>query len=482
MIPQESLTNLEPFHLEQGVNYLVRSNFDSVEEYPSLIGQITALPLVIAGVKDASQLPPQGVIYQSRLVVVMFGAMILIVCYWLTRYFFSGRAALLATTFLLFNPTFLSHSHYVSTDIGATMFFLVAWVMFLAFVKQPTWIRSLILGVVVGAVAAANMLALLFLLISIIMFIFFSLPARIFSGLKHYGKGSIVIVVVALLVLWGSFHFQMTPFPLRQYGNHLVSTFQHIQDDRLDYVNGSYRLGQWHDVIEIYLIKTPLPELILLFTTGLYFLVTVSQKATRQILKRIYLPAVIVFSVSLLLNTPPMVRYLLFASPFLAVSSGIVLDKLFLATVGKLVTLLMVLWMIGSTLLVMPHPLIFHNQFVADGLTTLTDSNLDWGQGLIRLAKYLKINRLNGILLSYSGKDDARRYGFINLIPNDVKIQDDKCALHMIGDTSDPEKAAIIISTTNWQQCGYMNQSIFQTSKIQTVISGMFLVFPYEKF
>ena len=50
------------------------------------------------------------------------------------------------------------------------------------------------------------------------------------------------------------------------------------------------------------------------------------------------------------------------------------------------------LWMVGSIVWILPHYLSYFNEFVggpAKGYYYLIDSNIDWGQDLIRLHEYL---------------------------------------------------------------------------------------------
>jgi hypothetical protein len=65
--------------------------------------------------------------------------------------------------------------------------------------------------------------------------------------------------------------------------------------------------------------------------------------------------------------------------------------------------------------LVPPHHLAYFNELAggpAGGVRNLGDSNLDWGQGLRTLARWLEQRRIEGpIGLAYFGTADPRAYG-----------------------------------------------------------------------
>jgi hypothetical protein len=61
-----------------------------------------------------------------------------------------------------------------------------------------------------------------------------------------------------------------------------------------------------------------------------------------------------------------------------------------------------------------PYPVAYFNELVggpAGGRRILSDSNLDWGQGLSALADYVQEEKLDGIYLSYFGTAPPEYYG-----------------------------------------------------------------------
>ena len=72
------------------------------------------------------------------------------------------------------------------------------------------------------------------------------------------------------------------------------------------------------------------------------------------------------------------------------------------------------LWYGAGTLRVHPHHLAYFNEIAggpANGWRLLVDSNLDWGQDLKRLARWMRTNDVPRLKLSYFGSADPAYYG-----------------------------------------------------------------------
>ncbi|MBD3238694.1 MAG: phospholipid carrier-dependent glycosyltransferase [Candidatus Moranbacteria bacterium] len=70
-------------------------------------------------------------------------------------------------------------------------------------------------------------------------------------------------------------------------------------------------------------------------------------------------------------------------------------------------------WLFLTNLFVYPHYLAFFNQYIGgseNGWKYMVDSNLDWGQDLIRLKKYIKKNKIHDIKIDYFGGGNLDYY------------------------------------------------------------------------
>ncbi len=74
----------------------------------------------------------------------------------------------------------------------------------------------------------------------------------------------------------------------------------------------------------------------------------------------------------------------------------------------------LMIWLVISSIFIFPHHISYFNEFVggpSHGYKYLVDSNLDWGQDLIRLKKFLNKEGEDSVILSYFGSADPNYYG-----------------------------------------------------------------------
>ncbi len=161
-------------HVPAGYAYVFLRDYRLNPEHPPLIKMLAALPLAFTDLnfptnakswtEDINGQWTQGAIflYESgnnpdtilRLMrlplmglAVLFGWMLFV---W-TRRHFDDRVALLTLFFYAFSPTFITHSRFVTTDLGAAFGFFIGIAAFLAFLRDPTPRSIIIAGLALGA-------------------------------------------------------------------------------------------------------------------------------------------------------------------------------------------------------------------------------------------------------------------------------------------------------------------------------------------
>jgi len=75
--------------------------------------------------------------------------------------------------------------------------------------------------------------------------------------------------------------------------------------------------------------------------------------------------------------------------------------------------LILIIWYILEALIISPHFIAYFNEFVGgakNGYKYVVDSNLDWGQDLKRLAKFVEQNNINKIKVDYFGGGSPAYY------------------------------------------------------------------------
>ncbi|MEK9143475.1 MAG: hypothetical protein AAB481_02520 [Patescibacteria group bacterium] len=118
----ESLTYDEVFYLEEGRGILMGAV--SRDPYnPPLMPILTGLPL-IAGLDTLIRSPlPMYKAFPARMVTVTLGVILLVATSIVGARIFGTPVGLVAAFLLAFNPNILANSHYVTSDVGVTLFF-----------------------------------------------------------------------------------------------------------------------------------------------------------------------------------------------------------------------------------------------------------------------------------------------------------------------------------------------------------------------
>lgn len=175
---------------------------------------------------------------------------------------------------------------------------------------------------------------------------------------------------------------------------------------RLSYLMGEFSDRGWLSYFPIaFAIKTPVATMALL-AAGLAALVLRRARSRDTIL----LAGLLVFAVVYLaymingrLNIG--LRHILPVYPVFYVLAGA--SAAWLATrVGRVLVGLALAWLLVANLLAHPHYLSYFNELVGGpsrGYLYLADSNVDWGQDLLRLRKYARQHPTESIKLSYFG-------------------------------------------------------------------------------
>lgn len=175
---------------------------------------------------------------------------------------------------------------------------------------------------------------------------------------------------------------------------------------RTAFLMGEYSETGWRTYFPIaFAIKTPLPTLGLL-VAGVVALARRRGHPADPVL----LVGLVTFAVvyaAYMINSPLNIghRHLLPIYPVFFVVAGAAVVWL-KSRPGRLLLAAGVTWLAGANLWIHPHYLAYFNELIggpARGHLYLTDSNIDWGQDLLRLADYARHHPGEPIRLSYFG-------------------------------------------------------------------------------
>jgi len=367
-----------------------------------------------------------------------------------SRELFGDAGGIVSLALWVFCPNVLAHGGLVTPDVGSAVFaFLATW-QFWRYLKHPTTADALLAGLLLGLVEASKFtfVILPFIWMALAAVTWWqnrtSQNATVKLTLSRAAGHAALVMLVSLLVLNSVYQFDGTGKPLGSFDfKSDLLTVERPADDgdkptrvncfrntRLEHVPApfpkhylvgidaqathvdtrgqpKYLRGEWREPEEdgwwyyyLYglLVKLPLGTLALL---GAAAVAVCFRRTRRDVLSELalLLPAVallVLLSSGVKLNSH--VRYALPVLPFLFVGAGrlgLLWTHLSWRGKGALVKgalLAMLAFNIVSVLRVHPDYLTYFNEAAGgphNGWRHLTDSNIDWGQGLIPLHEWL---------------------------------------------------------------------------------------------
>jgi len=259
--------------------------------------------------------------------------------------------------------------------------------------------------------------------------------------------------------------YQFSPLDV-YYWTGLKKVMAGVESGRSSFLMGKYSITGWFYYFFVaFFLKTPIPFLLLLAATA--FLKPLWQKD-----RMLYIlwPAAFYFALSCYSKVNIGHRHIMPVYPFLILwVSGIyplIKNNWQKLLFGALLCLYALCAVKTS-----PWHLSYFNEFIKspdEGYKYMTDSNLDWGQGLKELSKYLKEQGIDSIYFCYFGVGDPhyygiryRPFGFIDNIsyPKTSFREGDSI------DFSKQKKVLFAISATNLQATYYADKNAFAAFK-----------------
>jgi Dolichyl-phosphate-mannose-protein mannosyltransferase len=161
----------------------------------------------------------------------------------------------------------------------------------------------------------------------------------------------------------------------------------------------------------VFLVKTPIPTLVLIAVA----IVLAIRRINRPQLASLMIPALLYFAVAALARINIGVRHLLPIYPFVFVVAGSAAAALWSgARWMRRSAAVLGLWALWACISSYPHYLAYFNELVGgprNGYRVLLDSNLDWGQDLKGLKRWMDENGVKKIQFAYFGWTDPEYYG-----------------------------------------------------------------------
>jgi Dolichyl-phosphate-mannose-protein mannosyltransferase len=477
----------EPAHIGAGLSYLETGEFKVNAQHPPLLKEMAALPLWIAGVRwpvgasewarlDFEHQPylqwqlgqavifgndPERVMFWSRLPFVGLTVLLGWLLYLWGRSLCGGVAGVGALLLYACDPTIAGHGYLVTTDVGFAAFEVMFLFALWRWLNHRTLGRLALCGLALGAVLCTKFTAVVLLPLTALLVLAAvrllpeAVPMRPSSIVDPYASGAVgarfvwclyallALGAVAAVVVHAIYFFPGNPL-LYLHGMQRVNADH--DPSYWPYMAGTFRPRFWSYYLLAYLLKEPLPS-ILLLGVGLAVVLRRGALATLDRLFLLLPPAAIFLLHTVCIRIGPFkicaddlgVRYVIPALPFLHLVGGAGLA--WLLREGRLWRRLaaatLSIWVVIGAAGIYPDGLSYFNELAClstdpsrlglDGGSRcgprwFDDSNVDWGQGLKQLRAWIDRNAAGRPLrLGYFGSLRPQDYG-IRATP--VSVQD----------------------------------------------------------
>ncbi len=446
---QQSPTYDEGYYLVGGYAFVKQGDLHIRDGAPILLSALHALPLLALpnlrlpldepawSQGDFHMLSEQfmwhinpradQIIFLARIPAMLLTLLLAaFVCRWAGE-LFGAWGGLLALGLCALDPNIIAHGALAATDGGATALMLIATYWLWRWLRRPTWPHLMAAGIGLGLALSTRFSALLLAPIWVLVWGWQLAQQRFRAWIYWLGAG-LLIPLIAYVTIWGVHGWQIgavagkTNFPV------LAPAFW----EEFFYILGrmgrpaqAFLLGQVYEggrltYFPIALaLKTPIPTLIWLIGATIVSLID----RKKQFPPTVWLPPLLFFAVSLTSNLNLGYRYILPVLPFLFVLAGRMAPWLAEGLAVRqnqrralLLTAVTLLggWSVWNAAAIYPHHLAFFNEWIGgpdNGWHYLVDSNLDWGQDLPGLKRWMDKNGVNRIKLAYMGEAYPSFYG-----------------------------------------------------------------------
>jgi 4-amino-4-deoxy-L-arabinose transferase-like glycosyltransferase len=416
--PLHSIINAIPLFFFSG-----RPDPTQLSEWDDPAWQTRWPSLIYAKVASGFQRTYESLIFPSRLTSIIVAILlILLISGWVYREY-GAVAGLVALFWFSFSPNWLAHSYLVSNDIMAAGFFTLATLSFYRTINSTSKLWIIITGIALGLGLASKtsvfLLFPVFVLHGLVYIIGikdkerFSFPSKsIFINRSKYIISRILLVTgIGFLTLWLSYGFEAgswwsggIPLPLSTYITKIIiPTYRHASGGHATYLlgNRSYS-GWWYYFPVVFLIKTPIATII----GASWGMLHLGLKRYWNTLLLLTVPPGLWIGAAMLTKINIGYRHILPILPFLIIIIARLARDLVNTRWRKIFFILLSSWLVIVTVSNAPNYLAYFNELIGgprNGRFWLSDSNIDWGQDLENLRRYIQENNLKEVYLSYFG-------------------------------------------------------------------------------
>lgn len=369
----------EPWHVMAGYDVLKYHDFTTDPHHPPLARVLIALPFFTepepvsdGKVSRGTTLLVRDGRYEHNLVrarmpnLVFVAIAIIGVALW-ARHLFSPAAGLLAALLFASLPPVLAHGGFATTDMALTATLIVALYAFTLVLEEPSWPRTIALGVAV----AAGLLA------KYSFPVFFPVCALVLIAVRR--RFPFVKLAVAMLL---ALAITFIAIPPRDFLAGIASVAaQAVSPPKTILFDEVRRGGWWYYFPVALFFKTPIPFLILAIA-GL----------RRRLDLALLVAAILGIAMTSDINLG--IRHILPIYAPLAILGAVAFRV-------RWVNVVLVAWLVIGSAFAHPDYLPWFNEFAgSEPHRILNGSNFDWGQDGLRLVRLVRREKIPHITTS----------------------------------------------------------------------------------
>ena len=451
----QSLTYDEPTHLATGLDAWRYGRYERWNDQPPLARLLLSMPLVGGGwsVEPLAQPLPgafwtfairpsaDALAWRTRPVNVALGVALAALLWASARRMFSEGGANVALALFAFSPPLIAHFSVAAVDGASTLLLFATAIMLLGWRRRPSWPATIAIGVVLGAFLIAKFSAPPMVLLTLaIMAGGGSIGLPLLDRLAR----ALAAFAIALAIVWGAYQFHVGPLSLRsgsltgpyappsaivlptsrpvdvrvtapapEYLAGLGLVAQHTARGQPSILLGRVRkTGGWRAYYPVVaVVKWPI--VVWLIAIAVLVLIAIGAIAAPADSFVVMAFPIVYFALAIVSNLDIGDRYILPVYPFLlllcaGIWRGAAPRRWAAVAIGAAVALHAI-----DAMRYAPDYLSYFNAFVRSDrpYEILSDSNLDWGQGLIAMRQYERAHPGERTWLAYFGGVDPREYG-----------------------------------------------------------------------
>ena len=476
-IESQSFTFDEPINILSGLEQWRTGQFSGgrgMNDHPPLARQLCTLPAIDSRFEIGDKtipnpdsvawhnsdfssfgriLPtPETMAWHTRPVNAMLGAILGLLLWLAARALYSIHAANFVLTLFAFSPSLVAHFSLAATNDGALALMLFAAVFQLwRWYQNQSWVQTIVLGLALGGLLITKGSAIPFFIMAIGLILVLKPGLAEIRPTEWNWRKTITVLVICFFVVWGAYRFHVSkvtlttsdikmrivipqrpdsivghisrtvgitvPIPAFEFVQGIVYQLRHNERGHPGYLLGRIYEGgsKWYFPLVIGL-KWPTIVLLLLITALVAMFVHRDSRPRNLALWFSFPVLYLALAEFSHLNLGE--RYVLPIYPFALLLCG----SLWQLIRGRRLVLILLLFAlaihVADVLSYAPDYLSYFNVLVkrTDSYKVLSDSNVDWGQGLIALRRYQQGHPTVPIYLAYFGNVAPSVYG-IKAIP-----------------------------------------------------------------